>query len=299
MGRTERMPEKVLLATDGSKDAALAARAAVDVCDRTGAELHVVHVWYSVPTARLRPFVRAQVKKRGQKILDEGVKRVEESGGRLADAHLVEGRDADEILDLAERIGADLVVIGSRGLGLVGRIALGSVSEAVLHHSRCPVLVLRGGEDAWPPERVIFGDDGSEAARAVGDLGASLCGHHGAQALLLHAYPRLPEVNSEGRESNPRIVDNELRRAEKALLERSRELESRLGSRPKVRLVVGEAAATLVEAAEEEASERTLVAVGSRGLGAIGRMRLGSVSTKVVHAARGPVLVHPPPEGET
>jgi nucleotide-binding universal stress UspA family protein len=39
--------------------------------------------------------------------------------------------------------------------------------------------------------------------------------------------------------------------------------------------------------------------VGSRDLGVIGRMRLGSVSTKVVHAAKGPVLVHPPPRGET
>ena len=56
----ERMPEKVLLATDGSKDAALAARTAVDVCERTGAQLHVVHAWQSVPTARLRPFMRAE-----------------------------------------------------------------------------------------------------------------------------------------------------------------------------------------------------------------------------------------------
>jgi nucleotide-binding universal stress UspA family protein len=55
----------------------------------------------------------------------------------------------------------------------------------------------------------------------------------------------------------------------------------------------------LLEAAEEGAPERTLVAVGSRGLGAIGRMRLGSVSTKVVHAAKGPILVHPPLRGET
>jgi nucleotide-binding universal stress UspA family protein len=293
------MPEKVLLATDGSKDAALAARAAVDVCEGTGAELHVVHVWFYVPTARLRPFMRAELKKLGQEILDEGVKRVEESGGRLADAHLVEGRAADEILDLAERIGADLVVIGSRGLGPVGRIALGSVSEAVLLHSRCPVLVLRGGEDAWPPEKVIFGDDGSEAARAAGDLGASLCGRRGARALLLHAYPRLPEVDAEGRGFDPRIVDDELRRAQKALLERSRELEGRLGSRPQARVAVGDAAACLLEAADEDAPEGTLLAVGSRGLGAIGRMRLGSISTKVVRAAKGPVLVHPPLRAET
>jgi nucleotide-binding universal stress UspA family protein len=293
------MPEKVLLATDGSKDAALAARTAVDVCEQTGAELHVVHVWHSVPTARLRPFMRAELKKLGNELLEAGVKGVEESGGHVADTYLLEGRAADEILDLAGQIQPGLVVIGSRGLGPVGRIALGSVSEAVIHHSRWPVLVLRGGEDAWPPERVIFGDDGSQAARAAGDLGASLCGRHGALALVLHAYPRLPEVDAEGRESNPRIVDDELRRAEKALLERSRELESRLGSRPKVRLVVGNAAACLLEAAQEDAPERTLVAVGSRDLGVIRRMRLGSVSTKVVHASRGPVLVHPPLRGET
>ena len=292
------MLEKVLLATDGSKDAALAARAAVDVCERTGAELHVVHVWYSVPTARLRPFMRAELKKLGNELLEEGVKQVEDSGGHVSDTYLLEGRAADEILDLAGQIGAGLIVMGSRGLGPVGRIALGSVSEAVIHHSDWPVLVLRGGEDAWPPERVIFGDDGSEAARAAGDLGASLCGHHGAQALMLHAYPRLPEVDAEGRGFDPRIVDDELRRAEKALLERSRKLESRLGSRPKARLVVGEAAASLLEAAEKDAPERTLLAVGSRDLGVIGRMRLGSVSTKVVHAAKGPVLVHPPPRAE-
>jgi nucleotide-binding universal stress UspA family protein len=238
------------------------------------------------------------LKKLGNEILEEGVKRVEDSGGFVTGAHLVEGRAADEILDLAEQIGAGLVVIGSRGLGPVGRIALGSVSEAVIHHSHWPVLVLRGGEDAWPPERVIFGDDGSEAARAAGDLGASLCGHHGARALVLRAYPRLPEVDAAGRGFDPRIVDDELRRAEKALLERSRELESRIGSRPKVRVVVGDAAASLLEAAEEDAPERTLLAVGSRELGVIGRMRLGSVSTKVVHAAKGPVLVHPPPRGE-
>lgn len=294
------MPEKVLLATDGSKDAALAARAAADACEGTGAELHVVHVWFNIPTARLRPFMHAELRKLGQELLEGGVKQVEDSGGRVAETHLIEGRAPEEILNLAEELGADLLVIGGRGLGPVGRIALGSVSEAVVHHARSPVLVLRGGGDAWPPERVVFGDDGSRATRAAADLGADLCALHGARAVLVHAYPRLPEVDAEGRESDPRIVDDELRKAEQTLLGRSRELEGRLGSRPKTRLVVGEAASCLLEAAEEETPERTLVAVGSRGLGAMGRMRLGSVSTKVVRAARGPVLVHPPlQEGET
>ena len=110
--------------------------------------------------------------------------------------------------------------------------------------------------------------------------------------------PIITARKTKTRGFDPRIVDDELRRAEKALLERSRKLESRLGSRPKARLVVGDAAASLLEAAEEDAPERTLLAVGSRDLGVIGRMRLGSVSTKVVHAAEGPVLVHPPLRGE-
>ncbi|MDQ3429474.1 MAG: universal stress protein [Actinomycetota bacterium] len=63
------MPEKVLLATDGSKDAALAARAAVDVCEGTDAELHVVHAWQSVPTACLRAFMRAELKNLGNELL--------------------------------------------------------------------------------------------------------------------------------------------------------------------------------------------------------------------------------------
>ena len=93
----------------------MAARAAVDVCEGTGAELHVVHAWHSVPTARLGAFMRAESKKLGNEHLEEGVKGVEGAGGVVAGAHLVEGRAADEILDLAGQIGAGLIVIGSRG----------------------------------------------------------------------------------------------------------------------------------------------------------------------------------------
>ena len=169
----------------------------------------------------------------------------------------------------------------------MGRIVLGSVSEAVIHHSHWPVLVLRGGEDSWPPERVIFGDDGSEAARAAGDLGRLFAG---TTARVPWCYTptrgcRRWTPKAEGSTRGSWTMSFGERRGPSWS---SRELELRLGSRPKVRLVVGDAAASLLEAAEEDAPERTLVAVGSRDLGAIGRMRLGSVSTKVVHAAGVP-----------
>jgi hypothetical protein len=65
------MPEMALLATDGSKDAAQAARAAADVREGTGAELHVVHAWFNVPTARLRPLMRNELNKLGNELLEK------------------------------------------------------------------------------------------------------------------------------------------------------------------------------------------------------------------------------------
>lgn len=91
------------------------------------------------------------------------------------------------------------------------------------------------------------------------------------------------------------MTDDELRREERALEGQAESFESAQGMRPRIRLAVGDPASVLLEAAEEEegGAQRTLLAVGSRGLGALRRMRLGSVSTKILHAAEGPVLVYP------
>ena len=93
------------------------------------------------------------------------------------------------------------------------------------------------------------------------------------------------------------MINDELRREERELEERATAVEEHLGKRPKIRIAtIGDPATVLLEAAEEEDEpEKTLLAVGSRGLGPIQRARLGSVSTKVLRAARGPVLVYPHP----
>src|SRR3712207_9215315 len=84
----------------------------------------------------------------------------------VAGAHLRKGRPAEEIVALAEELDAGLVVLGSRGLGLVKRLVVGSVAEGVVSLAPCPVLVVRGGEAAWPPSRVVVGDRSEE--RRVG-----------------------------------------------------------------------------------------------------------------------------------
>lgn len=92
---------------------------------------------------------------------------------------------------------------------------------------------------------------------------------------------------------DPRMTNDELRRAARTLGDRAGEIESTLGDRPKISIVVEDAAENLVEAAERLKSRSTLIAVGSRGLGPIKRFRMGSVSTKAFRAAEGPVLVYP------
>ena len=286
-----RFPNKLLLATDGSEDADLAARAAIELSNRTTSELHVVHVWHDVPTPHLHSFVRAQLKQEAEEVLQKQLERIEQARGTVAETHLREGRTIDEILDLSEELQVGLLIVGSRGLGGVGRILLGSVSEGIVHHARRPVLVMRGGENAWPPSRVIVGDDSSEDAREAGELAASIGKLFGTTALLVRAYPRLPETDPEGRELDPRVVEDALRSEQRALEARAAEIEEASELRPRARIAVGDPAASLIKAAEEAAPERALIAVGSRGLDAVQRLRLGSVSTKVLRASEGPVLV--------
>jgi nucleotide-binding universal stress UspA family protein len=284
------LPKKILLATDGSEDARLASLAAASFSVEGGAELHVVHAWQSVP----HPVVDADYYEEGAaRILEGETEFVSDAGAAIGGTHLVMRSPVDAILDLGEEIGADLLVVGSRGHGTLGRLILGSVSEGVVHHATSPVLVLRGGEGAWPPGRVVIGDDGSEAAKNAGELASSLGELFGARCMLVRAYPELPEADRAGRALDPRAVDDALRRAEHNLQERAEELGRLVGRRPRIGIAAGDAAVAILEEAREGDELRTLIAVGSRGLGLARRLRLGSVSTKVLRAARGPVLVYP------
>jgi len=284
------LPKKILLATDGSEDARLAARAAASLSVEAGAELHLVHAWQSVP----HPAVDAGYYEEGaRRLLEEETVLVSDAGAAVTGTHLVMGSSVDAILDLGEEIGADLLVVGSRGHGTLGRLILGSVSEGVVHHATRPVLVLRGGNGAWPPRRVVIGDDGSEAAKMAGELASSIGELFGARCVLVRAYPELPEVDRVGRAFDPRAVDDALRHAERELHERAEDLGRLVGRRPRIGIAAGDAAVAILEEAGESDEAATLVAVGSRGLGLARRLRLGSASTKVLRAARGPVLVYP------
>ena len=153
-------PTKILLAIDASEEAALAAQTAADIANKTGSELHVVHARLALPwttgyySATESPTTsigsEEEARQRVLQWLDDQVERIEAQGGNVTQAYLRLGRPdegaitvAEQIVNLAEEIRAGLIVVGSRGLGGIRRALMGSVSDSVVRHAHCPVLVVR------------------------------------------------------------------------------------------------------------------------------------------------------------
>jgi nucleotide-binding universal stress UspA family protein len=141
-------PTRILLATDGSPHAQLAAMKAVDLAKSTEARLHVVAVGRKFTAAVYDVYYtevgREDLRREAQEVLDEQIRKIEEAGGTVAIAHLKMNERRDEaIVHLAEEIAADLIVIGSRGFGGLKRALLGNVADSVVRHAHCPVLVVR------------------------------------------------------------------------------------------------------------------------------------------------------------
>jgi nucleotide-binding universal stress UspA family protein len=143
-------PMRILLAIDGSEEAELAALRAVDIAEKTDSQLHVVHVGVvpsflvSYPgTLGYERRLYDQIEEESRQRLRELSWRVKAAGGTVAGTHLRMGQVALEIVALAEELGVGLIVMGSRGLGGVRRALIGSVSDSVVRHAHCPVLVVR------------------------------------------------------------------------------------------------------------------------------------------------------------
>jgi nucleotide-binding universal stress UspA family protein len=143
-------PTRILLATDGSGEAELATIRAVELAQRTDSELHVVHVGV-VPTLLVsypgtlgyEGKLYEQIQEQSRELLRKESWRVKVAGGTVAGSHLRMGKVDLEIVALAKELGADLIVMGCRGHGGIRRAIEGSVSDGVIRHAPCPVLVVR------------------------------------------------------------------------------------------------------------------------------------------------------------
>jgi nucleotide-binding universal stress UspA family protein len=295
-------PTKVLLATDGSEQADLALKTAADIAENTDSELHVVVV-EELPYAYDAPAVKSPASglfvgahERARKRLDRELEKVRSAGGgdRVAEAHLRVGTAAREIVDLAEETGAGLIVMGSRGLGGMRRALTGSVSDSVVRHAHCPVMVVRG-EPVSFPTKILLATDGSEDANLASSTATDLAKSTNSELHLLYVGGML----SVFKESPGAIVldpDLEKRMEEAAeeafgtrLEEQVQKISEAGGELTQTHTRVGYADREIVCLAEELGAG--LIVMGSRGRGGLRRALMGSVSDSVVRHAHCPVMI--------
>jgi nucleotide-binding universal stress UspA family protein len=188
---------------------------------------------------------------------------------------------------------AELVVVGSRGMGGFAGLLLGSVSQQVAQHGHCPVLIVRPAEQPIPTTGpVLVGVDGSESAGLAVRFAADEAVRRDTELVLVHV--QTPEQGAVAPDAA----------AGATAVERSRSAELLAGTAGRIRsdhpvLAVRERplrADSPEQALIAASAEAALVVVGSRGRGGFAGLLLGSVSQALVQHAHCPVLVAHPHE---
>jgi nucleotide-binding universal stress UspA family protein len=145
------MFESIVVGTDGSSTAGEAVRQAGDLAKAVKASLHLVSAFEPVPEGRLSE-ERRQVpddmswminpREDVDKTLEQAAEKLRGDGVEVL-TYAREGDPADAILDVAEEKGADLIVVGNKGMTGAKRFLLGSVPNKVSHHAPCSVMIIR------------------------------------------------------------------------------------------------------------------------------------------------------------
>jgi nucleotide-binding universal stress UspA family protein len=141
----------IVVGTDGSETAAEAVRQATDLASRLGAKVELVSAYEPVSETRLRQEARevpgdiqwsVNPREDVDATLRDAADQIREAGVEV-ETYARQGDPADAILDVAEEQGADLIVVGNKGMTGAKRFLLGSVPNKVSHHAPCSVLIIR------------------------------------------------------------------------------------------------------------------------------------------------------------
>lgn len=282
---------KILATTDGSKYGRWAIEWLADMPFLVQPVVRVLHV---VDVASVRaPFMVQPIMAGTERYVQSEVNRLEKAAnaakeesvsllaklGLSGGVTVKRGAVAGTIMEYAER-GASLLSIGSRGLDALDRFMLGSVSNHAIHHAPCSVLVVK--ERPRPVRRIVLAIDGSAASdkalkflmRQINPTPDGL-DREPILVTVVHAMPYLkyPEVKEAG----------------KGLMRRYGDKLVESGFQIREALKLGKPADEILSVAKREKAD--LIVTGAKGLGAISRVLLGSVSTRVVQHAHCGVLV--------
>ena len=245
--------------------------------------------------------------KETEALAEEGRKRVQSRFPAWSvSSEALWGDPAKTLLKTIEVWKPDLVVVGSHGRSTPVRILLGSVSTELIHHAPCSVRVVRGHKKTESPIKILIATDGSEHAQACTDAVARRSWPEGTRvrvlAVMQRLVPTLPamvpalEAQTFATEPAYRVIEESDKR-ESVKLRRTTENSAGylhgLGLMANSVVIDGDPSQEINAEAERWGAD--CVFVGARGLGALDRILLGSVSGAVVHHAHCAVEVvrHP------
>ena len=142
---------RIVVGTDGSDTAAEAVRQAVDLAKLSGAQLSIVSAYEPISKRRIEgeqqgapADVQHEIGPREDvNLVLDGAAAAAKREGLDVQTHPVEGGPSDALLSVAEETGADLIVVGNKGMTGAKRFLLGSVPNNVSHHAPCSVMIVR------------------------------------------------------------------------------------------------------------------------------------------------------------
>jgi nucleotide-binding universal stress UspA family protein len=289
MSRYSRERDPVLVGTDGSAESTRAVRWAAREAVVRGTGLHVVHSWlwpmFHVPLGG-SPMAPAGsgLEAEAARVLEQARSTAHAVGGDrlVVETTLAVGEPRTELL--RRSAGSCLVVVGNRGLGGFTGLLLGSTGIALSAHSPRPVVVVRGA--GTPDGPVVVGLDGGLEGDAVLSTALAEARLRRTWLQVVHAWAlglgsaahTYAEAEARGRQAGQELVDKALARLSSDTT-RDVAISVQLGDRSP--------AAELVAASQGA----QLLVVGSRDLGSLRGLLLGSTTHAVLHHAACPVLV--------
>lgn len=216
--------------------------------------------------------------------------------GAEVDVRLEHGSPALALMDAAEATNADLILLGSGGVGPVRGAVLGSVSSQLLQHAPCSVMLFAEGREPAAPaaeaERVVVGIDGSACSRYALRIAQEVAVALGARLVLATAVdPRVAFVRHP-----PEAVRELLRAGGQQLLDEARASVAASLEAVEEELLEGAPRDALTTLCERH--EPALLVVGTRGIGGFKSLLVGSTSQWMVNHAPCPVLVAREPGGD-
>ena len=275
------MFQRVVVAVDFSQASFVAIRRGRAVIE-PGGEVHLVHVVSKdgKETSGDKKLTREQLMKVAKTELPHD--------GLLVRIHVVPGDPASSILEVARRVDADLVLIGSHARGALGRLLVGSVAEAVARRSEVPVLIVRdeaAGEGQV--ERVLVAVDDSEPSRQAARAAVRLARVLAAKVEAVRVLQPGPVRDLAGKKANFALDDVPEKIAELLGLGITSRLKKILGSKARIRYVAGEPAGAIAALA----GVHDIVACGTHGRTGLDRLAFGSVATELLRAVPCPTLI--------